>query len=314
MHGDEGLGGRDAARPAAPPSRSARRDPRSSRRRGAVPARSCWSPPARSRTWRSPLAEEPALPSLLRGFALMGGAYAQAGNVDAGAPRRTSGSTPRPPQACSRRSRAPTQLPVCVGLDVTEQVGMTREDVEAVCAPAPSSSPLAGFLQDAVALLHRLLRPRPGRARRRMHDPLALAIAHRSVARRLRATRVEVECDGTLDPRHDRDRPGRDAADPVAGVGAAAENARVALAVDAPALHAPVLERLRDRWSGARVSVPTLAVVGAINVDLVVAGADAAGTGRDRRRRRRSRSTTAARAATRRWRPRGRSRGTGRWS
>ena len=66
------------------------------------------------------------------------------------------------------------KLPRCVGLDVTEQAVMPREDVDAVCAPAPDS-PL-GADRRRGQLLHRLLRV-DAAGRVCMHDPLALAVA-----------------------------------------------------------------------------------------------------------------------------------------
>jgi len=190
------------------------------------------------------LREEPALPSMLRGFALMGGAYAQAGNASPAAESNIWVD----PEAADRVFEAfagAAILPVCVGLDVTEQVQMTREDLDWVCAPAPTS-PLAMFLQDAVPFyieFYERTRSFPGAA---MHDPLAMAIAIDPSLATLRATRVQVECDG----RWTRGMTVTDLGDlrrgPWPGGWEPADNAGVALAVDGTAFTARFNERLRS--------------------------------------------------------------------
>src|SRR5204862_5708439 len=91
---------------------------------------------------------EPSLPALLGGFALMGGAFRSGGNVTP----RAEANVWMDPEAAACVFDAwsgATTLPLCIGLDVTEQVGMTREDVEHICAPAPKSD-LATLLGQAV--------------------------------------------------------------------------------------------------------------------------------------------------------------------
>jgi purine nucleosidase len=190
------------------------------------------------------LEEEPALPSLLRRFALMGGAYAQAGNASPAAEANIWVD----PEAADRVFRAfagAASLPVCVGLDVTEQVRMTRADVEDVCAPAPAS-PLAAFLRDAVSFYIEFYERTRSFAGAAMHDPLAMAIAIDPSLATLRATRVEVECDG----RWTRGMTVTDLGDlrlsPWPGAWEPSDNARVALAVDAPGFTARFNDRLRS--------------------------------------------------------------------
>ncbi len=81
VHGVRGLGHADLPHPASGRPRIVRPSRSSWRRRGRVRARCSWSPRGRSPTSRSALAEEPRLPDLLKGFAIMGGAFAKAGNV-----------------------------------------------------------------------------------------------------------------------------------------------------------------------------------------------------------------------------------------
>jgi purine nucleosidase len=142
------------------------------------------------------LADEPALPSLLRGFAIMGGAFGRGGNVTPAA-EANIWVDPDAAHAVFRGwAGAPeAQLPIAVGLDVTELVKMDRPDVDAVTAPAPHS-PLARFLQDAVPFYIEFYERsgKPGGAS--MHDPLALAVAIDPSLARLEATRIEVELDG----------------------------------------------------------------------------------------------------------------------
>jgi purine nucleosidase len=194
------------------------------------------------------LAEEPALPSLVGDLVLMGGAYACAGNTTPTAEANVW-VDPEAAEAVFRAFSGGPTLPVCVGLDVTERVHMTRNDVEEVCAPAPGS-PLATFLGDAIPFyieFYERTRSIDGAC---MHDPLAMAIAMDPGLTDLRDTRVEVECDGrwtrgmTVTDLGDMRRSSWPAGwDP-------AENARVALDVDADAFTIRFKERLRSLVEG----------------------------------------------------------------
>ena len=191
------------------------------------------------------LAEAPELPSLLRGFAIMGGAFDHQGNVTPSA-EANIWVDPEAAQAGFRGfAGAPEErLPIGVGLDVTERVKLGRDGVDAICAPAPES-PIAHFLQDAVPFYIEFYERFGSTEGASMHDPLALAIAIDPSLARLQTTRVEVETDGTwtrgetvTDLREIRRSPWPTGWMPE-------DNARVALDVDAPAFMSRFIERLR---------------------------------------------------------------------
>jgi purine nucleosidase len=187
------------------------------------------------------LAGEPDLPSLLGGFALMGGAYAHAGNITPAA-EANIWVDPEAAEIVFRAFAGSAALPICVGLDVTRQVRMTSADLETVCSSAPSSS-LATFLRDAVGFYIEFYERTGSFKGASMHDPLALGIAIDPSLAELRTARVEVECDGrwtrgmTVTNLGDGRQP--EGWDPT-------ENARVALGVDAGAFSARFQERLRE--------------------------------------------------------------------
>ena len=191
------------------------------------------------------LAEAPELPSLLRGFAIMGGAFDHQGNVTPSA-EANIWVDPEAAQAVFRGfAGAPEErLPIGVGLDVTERVKLGRDGVDAICAPAPES-PIARFLQGAVPFYIEFYERFGSTEGASMHDPLALAIAIDPSLARLQTTRVEVETDGTwtrgetvTDLRGIRRSPWPTGWMPE-------DNARVALDVDAPAFMSRFIERLR---------------------------------------------------------------------
>jgi purine nucleosidase len=190
------------------------------------------------------LAVEPGLPALLRGFALMGGAYACGGNTTPAAEANIWVDPDAAQAVFHAFSGAPT-LPVCVGLDVTEQVAITREDLDVVCAPAPSGS-VARFLSDAVPFYIEFYERTRGFGGACMHDPLALAIAIDESLAELTATRVEVECDGAWTRGMTVTDMGGIRHSPWPVGWELVENARVALRVDADAFMTRFLDRLRS--------------------------------------------------------------------
>ena len=192
------------------------------------------------------LAEEPRLPDLLAGFALMGGSYAQGGNTTPAAEANTW-VDPDAAQAVFRgfAGRVGTKLPRCVGLDVTQQVQLSREQLASLVAPAPGS-PMGTFLSDAVPFYIEFYERTHSFGGACMHDPLALALAIDPSMATWTSTRVEVEADGTwtrgmtvtdLDGiRHSPWPVGWEPED----------NALVALDVDAPAFMDVFVQRLRS--------------------------------------------------------------------
>ena len=195
VHGEEGLGG---FTPAAPSSAASERDAatqiveEAQRRPGEVLL------VATGPLTNIALAveREPALPELLRGFALMGGAFREGGNVTP----RAEANVWMDPEAAARvfgawSGAAPAQLPRCVGLDVTEQVVMTRDDVVAACAPAPDSQ-LARLIRDGIDHYIDFYATTDRFEGACMHDPLALAAMLDESLCGWAPTRVEVELEG----------------------------------------------------------------------------------------------------------------------
>lgn len=191
------------------------------------------------------LAQEPELPTLLRGFAIMGGAFACHGNVTPAAEANIWVDPEAARAVFDAFSGAPEdRLPIGVGLDVTERVKLRRDGIDAMCAPAPGS-PVARFLREA-ATFYIEFYERFGSDGASMHDPLALAIAIDPSLAELRTTRVEVETEGTwtrgetvTDLRNVRRSPWHTGWMPE-------DNARVALEVDAPAFMDRLTARLRS--------------------------------------------------------------------
>jgi purine nucleosidase len=190
--------------------------------------------------------EEPHLPDLLGGFALMGGAFARGGNVTPAAEANIWVDPLAADEVFTAFSGADdARLPICVGLDVTERAVMRRPDLDAVCAPAPDS-PLGQLIEDATSFYMDFYAAVVGEDGCRLHDPLAVAIAIDESLAGLVTTRVEVETDG-------RWTMGETVAD-LAGVRGSPwpvgwepdANARVALEVAAEEFMERFVERVRS--------------------------------------------------------------------
>jgi purine nucleosidase len=185
---------------------------------------------------------EPSLPTLLGGFALMGGAYRAGGNVTP----RAEANVWMDPEAAARVFDAWSGVahrPLCVGLDVTERVWLTRDDVDAICASAPASE-LARLIGQAVPFYIDFYASTGRYDGASMHDPLAVAAAIDPSVCEWIDTRVEVELTG-------RWTRGETVTDLLNirntrwSEWAKEENARVAASVDAPRVVAQLIERLR---------------------------------------------------------------------
>jgi len=191
------------------------------------------------------LAEEPKLPRLLGGFALMGGAYARAGNTTPAAEANVW-MDPHAAEAvfAANWETAPGGLPICVGLDVTDRAVLTPARLEEAGSPAPDSD-LARFLREAVGFYVDFYRSTPRRLDGAvMHDPLALAIAIDPSLARLEPTRVEVETDGRWTSGATVADLGRIRHSPWPTGWEPGDNARVALDVEAARFLDLLVERL----------------------------------------------------------------------
>jgi purine nucleosidase len=142
------------------------------------------------------LREDPALPELLGGFALMGGAFDRAGNVTPAAEANVWVDPLAAAEVFTAFSGLDeARLPICVGLDVTEKAVMRRPDLDAVCAPAPAS-PLGQLIEGATSFYMDFYASVVGEDGCRLHDPLAVGIAIDESLARFATTRVEVETEG----------------------------------------------------------------------------------------------------------------------
>jgi purine nucleosidase len=140
--------------------------------------------------------EEPHLPQLLGGFALMGGAFARGGNVTPAAEANIWVDPAAATEVFAGFSGVEeSRLPVCVGLDVTERAVMRRPDLDVVCASAPDSA-LGRLIEGATGFYMDFYAAVVGEDGCRLHDPLAVAVAIDPSLARLETTRVEVETEG----------------------------------------------------------------------------------------------------------------------
>ncbi len=192
------------------------------------------------------LAEEPQLPELLGGFALMGGAYARGGNTTPAA-EANIWVDPDAAQAVFRgfSGAEEPKLPLCVGLDVTESATLTRERLAEICEPAPDS-PVGRFLADSVPFYIEFYERTRSYGGACMHDPLALGAAIHPGLMRLETTRVEVETGGEWTRGQTVGDLGNIRTSPWPVGWDAADNARVALGVDAEGFMSTFADRLRQ--------------------------------------------------------------------
>jgi inosine-uridine nucleoside N-ribohydrolase len=151
---------------------------------------------------------EPELPQLLKSVVIMGGAYTVPGNATPVAEFNILVD----PEAADQVFKAPFPNLTAVGLDVTQQVALSRNDWDAVNA--------ASSLPHTASLLREVGRSafsRQGRDQFSLHDPLSVAVAIDPNLIEVRELKIAVD---TVEPELGRTR--------IAGPG----NVRVAASVD----------------------------------------------------------------------------------
>jgi purine nucleosidase len=111
---------------------------------------------------------EPTLPELLKAVVVMGGAFTVPGNTTPAAEFNILVD----PEAAEQVFSAPFPSLTVVGLDVTEQVALTRDDWEAVNVDSSLPS-TARLLREVGAFAYSRL----GRDQFSLHDPLSVAVA-----------------------------------------------------------------------------------------------------------------------------------------
>jgi len=193
------------------------------------------------------LREEPRLPELFRGYALMAGAFAGTGNTLP----RSEANVWFDPEAAAEvfaafEGREPA--PLAIGLDVTERVVLSRAGLDRIVAPAPDSS-LGRLIADATGFyIDFETGTRPNVDGCFLHDPLAVAAAIDPALVTTMPAHVEVELEG----RHTRgetvadfQRLWRHPMNARFGLTEAADNVRAAMSVDERAFVDRFEERLR---------------------------------------------------------------------
>ena len=144
---------------------------------------------------------EPELPSLVKRFVIMGGAYGEAGNVTPSAEFNIW----HDPEAARIVFRAFGGMGgasiVAVGLDVTRKTTFDENDIAAFAARAagkPMAPALSRFIDDASRFYFDRMEASQGRRHLVMHDPLAVAVALDPTLIETRQAAVDVETAGRL--------------------------------------------------------------------------------------------------------------------
>jgi purine nucleosidase len=154
---------------------------------------------------------EPALPTLLRRWVIMGGSYRSPGNtaptsewnvaVDPEAARVCIAAFGRPAVAEARRAAGLPLLPLAMGLDVTERAKLLPGHLEALAARAGATvapNPVLRFIDDALRFYMEFHSRYDGFYGAFVHDPFAVAAALDPALVRTEALAVDVELGGTL--------------------------------------------------------------------------------------------------------------------
>jgi purine nucleosidase len=154
---------------------------------------------------------EPALPTLLRRWVIMGGSYRSPGNtapttewnvaVDPEAARICIAAFGRPEVVGVRRAAGLPPLPLAMGLDVTERAKLLPEHLAALAARAGASAAMnrvLRFIDDALRFYMEFHSRYDGFYGAFVHDPFAVAAALDPALVRTEALAVDVELGGTL--------------------------------------------------------------------------------------------------------------------
>jgi len=154
---------------------------------------------------------EPALPTLLRRWVIMGGSYRSPGNtapttewnvaVDPEAARICIAAFGQPEVVGMRREAGLPSLPLAMGLDVTERAKLLPEHLAALAARAGASAAtnrVLRFIDDALRFYMEFHSRYDGFYGAFVHDPFAVAAALEPALLRTEALTVEVELGGTL--------------------------------------------------------------------------------------------------------------------
>ena len=170
---------------------------------------------------------EPALPTLLRRWVLMGGSYRSPGNtapttewnvsVDPDAAKICFAAFSRPDAVEARRAAGLPGLPLALGLDVTERAKLVPDRLAKIgqragepsspttdaeptgrLGPSTAANPVVRFVEDALRFYMEFHSRYDGFYGAFIHDPLAVAAALDPGLVRTEALAVDVELGGTL--------------------------------------------------------------------------------------------------------------------
>jgi purine nucleosidase len=147
------------------------------------------------------LMREPELPRLVKRFVIMGGAYAEPGNVTPAA-EFNIWHDPEAARIVFRSFGGVGAAPViAIGLDVTRKTIIDERDLAAIAsrvAGKPHASALTRFLDDASRFYFERMEKMYGQRIFTMHDPLAVAVALDPTLVETRLAAVDVETSGRL--------------------------------------------------------------------------------------------------------------------
>ena len=147
------------------------------------------------------LIRDPELPKRLKRFVIMGGAFAEGGNVTPAA-EFNIWHDPEAARIVFRAFAAEGAAPlVAIGLDVTNRTRFDEADLAKLakrCEGTPRGAALIAFLSDSARFYFELTQKRHGGRFLIMHDPLAVGVALDPSYVTLRSVAVDVETHGEL--------------------------------------------------------------------------------------------------------------------